>query len=252
VVLLKHCAKYPLRDTLQAQSSGTNHHSMIVSYSRNFIFIKTKKTASSTVEAVLEAGCVPGDIVTKYPGGVMPDTGAASADNVSGRYDDDDTVRPEKGRKDRNEFYNHMSAKEAIEKIDPDFWTSALKITVERHPYEKAVSQAFYRLNKHNNRNEPPDVYFHRVIRAGKYSSFDMWSVDDKVVVDEIMKQETLQADMERIGAKLGIPIPAVLPVLKHKTRPDPRPASEILNQQQRLLVFKRCRREFEILGYRR
>jgi len=224
---------------------------MIVSYSRRFIFIKTKKTASSTVEAVLEAGCAPGDIVTRYPDGVMPDNGQSSPAELSSRYSDDD-ARPEKGRKHRNEFYNHMSAQEARALIDPDFWASALKITVERHPYEKAVSQAFYRLNKHNNRNEPPDVYFHRCIRAGKYSSFDMWSIDGEVVVDEILRQETLQADMERVGEKLGIPIPAVLPTLKHKTRPDTRPAREILNQQQRLLVFKRCRKEFEILGYER
>jgi hypothetical protein len=225
---------------------------MIVSYSRKFIFIKTRKTAGSTVEAVLETACAPGDIVSKYPDGVMPETGPRPIDSIADRYEGGTVPRPPKGRKNRGEFYNHMTAAEARPKIDATFWNSALKITVERHPYEKAVSQAFYRMFKHNNRNEAPDIYFDRVIQAGRYASFEMWSIDGKPAVDEIMRQENLQADMDRIGKMLGFTVPSPLPVMKRKTRPDLRPAREILSAKQREIVYEHCREEFELLGYER
>src|ERR1700759_907039 len=37
---------------------------MIISYSRNFIFIKTKKTAGSAIEAALSVHAGPDDVVT--------------------------------------------------------------------------------------------------------------------------------------------------------------------------------------------
>jgi hypothetical protein len=44
--------------------------------------------------------------------------------------------------------------------------------------------------------------------------------------------------------------VPAELPRLKSKSRVDSRPAKEILTEEQKQIVFERCRQEFEILGY--
>jgi hypothetical protein len=221
---------------------------MIVSYSRNFIFIKTRKTAGSTVEAVLAGGCGPEDIIAKtdgdtYPGANIPIAGRAGAGEGKPN---------KKGRKKRGDFYNHMTAAEMRPKLDPAFWDKAFKVTVERHPYEKAVSQAFFRLNKSNRRNEAFPEFLDRVVQTGKYAGFPMWSIDGKVAVDEFIRQETLEADLRRIAAKLGVPVPDELPVMKARTRSDLRPAREILSDAQKQFIYDTCREEFEILRYER
>jgi hypothetical protein len=216
---------------------------VIVSYSRNFIFLRTKKTASTTVETILAAGCGPEDIVVT---------------RSEGKDRDKDEVRElrerEGGRKRRGEFYIHMPAKEMRAMLDPAFWDGALKITVERHPYEKAVSQAFYRLNKktRNRQGQDFESFLDRIVRSGDYAGFPIWSIDGKVVADEFIRQENLKADLDRIGARLGIEIPAELPMMKSRTRTDRRPASEILSAEQKDIVYEHCKNDFEVLGYQR
>ena len=121
---------------------------MIVSYSRNFIFVKTKKTAGSTVEAVLAATIADGDIVTQEDGYKHPGSDEGFDEEALRRQRQEAklTRRDERrGRKQGGAFYSHMSAEEMRGLIDPAFWERAVKLTVERHPYEKVVSQAFYR-----------------------------------------------------------------------------------------------------------
>jgi hypothetical protein len=225
---------------------------MIVSYSRNFIFIKTKKTAGSTVEAVLATGCVRSDVVTypsvKYIG---MDPAKLGTQDASGDLDDDEVESRRFGKK-RDDFFNHMSAEQAYPRIDRHFWDSALKLTVERHPYEKAVSQAYFRVNRSPRRAADFLAYLDKVVRTGDYLGFERWSLDEKSVIDEFIRQENLSEDLARIGSRLGIVVPAKLPQMKSRTRVDRRPAKEILTDEQKQIVFERCREEFEILGYER
>jgi hypothetical protein len=225
---------------------------MIISYSRNFIFIKTKKTAGTTVEAVLSTGCGPEDIIpnvygSTYPGSglVIPGRQNMGLDDESSSEDDDDGI-------DKNGFNPHITAEELREFVGPEFWKSAFKVTVERHPYEKAVSQAYFRMFKRNRHNEPFPIFLDRVIRKGGYSGFPLWSVDGKVAVDDFIRQENLQSDLERVTKRLGIPLPKELPEMKSRTRGDKRPAREILTEEQKRQVYENCREDFEILGYER
>lgn len=224
---------------------------MIVSYSRNFIFIKTKKTAGSTVEAVLATGCAKSDIVTvpsaKYVGMDPNKLGPEHAAD----FDEEELDSKRQGKK-RGDFFNHMMAEEISRRIDPIFWKAALKITVERHPYEKAVSQTYFRIGKKPRFKHDFPAYLDRVVRSGDYGGFKRWSIDGKSVIDEFIRQENLKEDVARVGRRLGIAVPAELPRLKSRTRIDRRPAKEILNDEQKEIVFTRCREEFEILGYER
>jgi hypothetical protein len=146
-----------------------------------------------------------------------------------------------------------MRANQAHARVDRHFWNSALKLTVERHPYEKAVSFAFFFAAKHNCKTAADfTAHLDKVIRAGDFVGFKHWAIDGKVAVDEFIRQESLQEDLARVGLRLGIAIPAELPRLKTRTRTDRRPAREILSGEQKEIVFARCREEFEILGYER
>jgi hypothetical protein len=222
---------------------------VIVSYSRNFIFFRTKKTAGTTVETVLAAGCGPEDIIVTRSEGKEGNQPGPSTEP-----EPDKDGKKSRRRKQRGEFYIHMPASEVREKVDAEVWNAALKITVERHPYEKAVSQTFYRLNKRKRNREEQDFeeFLDRVVRSGSYAGFPIWSIDGKSVVDEFIRQENLKADLDRIGARLGIEIPEILPMMKSRTRTDRRPAAEILSAEQKQIVYEHCKEEFEILGYQR
>jgi len=231
---------------------------MIVSYARNFIFIKTKKTAGTTVEAVLATACAPGDIVThpshKYVG-IDLDKFASFFEGqkaIAPEGDEDEREDKRQGRK-RGDFFNHMDAADIRERIDGAFWDSAYKLTVERHPYEKAVSQAYWRMKKKKKSwmEDFPEL-LDRVVRTGDYVGYRRWTIRGEVAVNDFIRHETLETDLARVGKHLGFPIPSFIPQLKGQTRDDRRPAREILSDDQKEIVYLRCREEFEILGYER
>lgn len=187
---------------------------MIVSYARKFIFIKTKKTAGTTVEAVLATACAPGDVVThpsdKYVGiGLEKFAGFFEEQKANSPEDDDDEREDKRQGRARGDFHNHMDAIDIRDRID-------------------------------------------RVVRSGDYIGFRRWTIRGNVAVNDFIRHESLDADLARIGARLGFPIPSFIPQLKGHTRTDRRPAKEILSEDQKEIVYLRCREEFEILGYER
>lgn len=234
---------------------------MIASHLHNFIFIKTKKTAGTTVEVALGEVCGPDDIVT--PLGPTDELLRGHGQPVCRNFARNPVIEHDlkqaiitnderqyiRARR-KSEFYAHMKAAEIKELVAPEFWSRAFKFTVERHPYEKAVSAAYF---THKPRKHPVFAeYLDIFIGEGSYASFDYYSIDGKLVVDDFLRQETLLADLKRIGAKLGFPVPDELRRMKTTTRKDTRPAREILSEAQRDMVFKHCRREFELLSFER
>jgi hypothetical protein len=92
---------------------------MIISLAHRFVFIKTIKTAGSSIEVVLSGLCEEGAIVTPlYP--------------------------PEPSHRPRNfaplGFEPHMGAAAIRQRIGPALWDRLAKITVERNPWDKMVS----------------------------------------------------------------------------------------------------------------
>jgi hypothetical protein len=233
---------------------------MIVSYLHNYIFIKTKKTAGTTVEAVLAPSCGPDDVVTF--GKVAPGDKSLARNTyldpeLEAAFRSRGKRRPtpeerQAGRARGILFGPHTNAETARGMIDPKFWDGAFKFTSERHPYEKAVSQAYFRFAKRGLPADEFPAHLDGVVRNGDYLGFPRWSIDGKAVIDDFVRQETLRADLGRIGARLGIPIPNELPQKKTASRVDRRPAREILTDEQKAIVYERCAQEFEILGWER
>jgi hypothetical protein len=233
---------------------------MIASYLHNFIFIKTKKTAGTTVEMTLAPLCGPNDIITplgsneeELRGQGQPLCRNFMADSDLERKITRLMMKP--GRKAREKkqrfleratYYSHMSAYVAKQNLPAEFWQRAYKFTVERHPYERVVSKAYFKYKG----DEPFEQYLDKVVRKGAYTSYQHYTIDGEVAVDEIIRQETLTDDLKRLGAKLGLSIPDELPRGKGNHRTDRRPAREILTQEQKAIIYRTCGREFELLGY--
>lgn len=204
---------------------------MIVSFKYNYIYFRPKKTGSSSIAAILQASLDEGDIRRSQ---------ALPAD-----------IRP-----DRRSV--HMKAADIRNSMPEAFWNRCFKFASERHPYEKAVSLAFFRLGKQQQkRQKTPErslqrfpALLARVVAGGEYRGFDYYAIDGKPVVNEFIRHETLEKDLRWVAARLGIPVPVELPRNKSTFRLDPRPARDILTEEQRHTIYQNCRQEFELLGY--
>src|SRR5438132_5407591 len=118
---------------------------MIISHKHKFIFIKTVKTAGTSLEVFLSQHCGPDDVLTLFDPpieGHQPRNYNGSGDHISEilripfgpRY----VWRCLLARRER--FYNHMPAWLIRLRIPPTVWNSYFKFCVERNPWDKVLS----------------------------------------------------------------------------------------------------------------
>ena len=203
---------------------------MIISYAYNFIYFRPKKTGSSTIVEILRSGLDAEDFAL-----------ARSLADGSG-----------------STYPVHIKAVDVKKLVPPDFWERAFKFTSERHPYEKAVSLAFFRLGKQRDRREHREQrankrfpkLLDRFVAGDEYCGFEYYSIDGKPLMNDVIRHENFEADLRRIAERLGLQVPDNLPRSKSGYRTDQRPAREILSDEQRYAVFQKCLPEFELFGY--
>ena len=98
--------------------------------------------------------------------------------------------------------------------VPEEFWQRCYKFASERHPYEKAVSLAFYRMHKFEKWGvEEAEREFDRVldevVRGNSYSGIAYYSIDGAPVVDDFIRHETFEADLRRVAVHIGVAVPA-------------------------------------------
>lgn len=237
---------------------------MIVSFEHNFIFIKTRKTAGTSMEIALASHAGDKDIITPLAVDdelvrfdMYPESLPRNFSTVAGLEEDyraairrrDKAVMKELRRSASDNIVgNHSSARHARKKIDPAVWNSAFKFTIERHPYERVVSAAW---SRHGSSSPEFSTAVDKTIETGKLRNYQLYTVKGSLAVDFIIRYEQLAEDVKRVEEKLnGLEILARLPVTKGAFRSDRRPASEILTSAQKLAIQKLCAEEFALLGY--
>ena len=229
---------------------------MIISHRHKFIFIKTNKTAGTSIEIALSRFCGPDDIITPISAedektrsalGYRGPQNNPRAPFLDYRFRDWRKLVSEGKRKHR--FYNHMSAGEIRRHVDPATWNGYYKFCVERNPWDRIISLYWW-----SQKSEPrPTVdeflasrYPKRLKRRGR----DLYTINGQVVVDTICRFENLSDEMERIATRLGLPDRIELPHAKGNYRKDRRSYREILNAAQRDQVATMFRDEIDLLGY--
>jgi len=211
---------------------------MIASFSRNFIFIKPRKAAGTSLEIALSAACSGRDICTP----VSPA---------------DEPLRAVHGGRPRNHrdwlgrrrFYNHMPASE-IERLLPELWRTALRFTVERHPYEKVVSLAWFRLGSSGDSGNGVAAQIDTEIARRDYLNHPLYTIGGRVAVDEVWEFDRLSDHVRSRAERLGLEPNLVLPRAKSGFRKDRRPAVEVLTPAQRRRIRDDAAFEFELMGY--
>jgi hypothetical protein len=89
-----------------------------------------------------------------------------------------------------------------------------------------------------------------KAIATKSYLNFPLYCDGDRIIVDEVWRYEEMWDRMAKLADRLGLAIPEVPPRAKSGHRRYPRPAREILSEDQRRRIADDARIEFELLGY--
>lgn len=158
---------------------------MIISHTHKFIFIKSRKTAGSSIQHALAKFCGPMDVLTGA--GFCQEVVQVGGKNLA-----------------------HMEATSIRKKLDPNIWSQYYKFCFVRNPWDLTVSRYFWDLKKERTR----ESNFNDWVKA---CSSSRWKKDEltqyshvngEMAVDFVGRYEQLEDDFERICLELGVPRP--------------------------------------------
>jgi hypothetical protein len=227
---------------------------MIVSHEYKFIFIKTHKTAGSSMEMALGPLCGPDDIVTPMESNRDTD--------IPRNYHEPSWIgRTYAGSRlfrkliDRHSpalgkwFYEHMPATRVRELIGEDVWNSYYKFCFERNPWEKVVSYYNWKTYGQNRKLPSFDEYVlnktHRLpLDARLY--FD----GPDCLMDDVFDFRDFDGAFRSVCDRLGIPFAGEMPREKTNiTAKKPR-YQDFYSDETREKVAQIFEREIGLMGY--
>jgi Sulfotransferase family len=227
---------------------------MIVSHAHKFIFLKTKKTAGTSIELALSELCGPDDVISPLTAiDEEKRAGKRGAQNWR-RHGWWNSPRPLLKRRwfkftaaDYG-FYNHMPAAEARALIDDQTWRRYFKFAFDRNPWDRQVS--FYHHRYRSEKEPPPFSSFLHQDRAARLNNYDIYAIDGDVAVDFVGRYETLEDDLKIALRHVGLETPPQLPRAKGTFRQTNVPYRDYYDDDTRELVRDWYAREIELLDY--
>lgn len=230
---------------------------MIVSHEYRFIFVKTKKTAGTSIEIALSGFCGDKDIITpfipKEDEKIRSHLGVRGPQNYYipfRKYSLADWARLFLRRK-RKSFYSHTGAQAIRGLVDEEVWCTYFKFCFERNPWDKAISA--YHHFTYKSAQRPTLSEF---IQSGAGNSvggnggFDLYTVGGEIVVDRVCLYENLGQEIEAVVDRLGLPGKLLLPHAKSEYRKDRRHYRELLSEEDRVKISRVFAREIAYFGY--
>jgi hypothetical protein len=228
---------------------------LIISHKHRYIFVKTSKTAGTSVEIALSKHCGPDDIITPisledeverralgYPG---PQNHLADYWHYGLR----DWARRRRHGRQRLRFYNHMSSAEIRAIIPPDIWNEYFKFCVERNPWDRVMSLYHYRYPTE------PRPSIDNFLKTNQHFSLKdrgrgLYTINDKIVVDHVCRYDNLAGELEMVRQRVGISEPLVLPRAKSRFRADKRHYREVLTPEAREIIERDFTFEIAQFGF--
>ncbi len=227
---------------------------MIISHAHKFIFLKTTKTAGTSIEIALSEYCGPQDIITP----ISPEDekirsalgyrGPQNALLPFAAYSFADMAYLLLKMKKRR-YFNHISAKLAKRFIGDETWQSYFKFCFARNPWDRAVSQFYWR------RAEGAPHAFSEFLDSGNLRSlrrkgFSLYSIDNDVAVDRVCMFENMEEELAYLGERLNLPGKLTPPRTKASTRKNKDDYRSLYQPDDREKIAKLFAEEIRLLGY--
>lgn len=223
---------------------------MIVSHQHKFIFIKTEKTAGTSIEVFLSQHCGPRDILTPIipaVDGHQPRNYNRPVNSVAEFLSRPWGLLPHF----RSTFFNHSPAWMVQKRVSPRVWKTYFKFCVERNPWDKVLSHYYMWAAGSLSLNQ----YFKKFLAEDRlpinYPRYTDTS-GKKIIVDRVLRYEKLDEELTSVFTKLGIPFDGSLRIrAKAGYRTDRAPYQSVFNDEQRRIVERVFAPEIELHGYR-
>ncbi len=200
---------------------------MIISHKYQFIFIKTRKTAGTSIEAYLSQYCATTDVLTEL-------------------------IPAVNGHTPRNwgKYYNHIDALSIRQSIGSNIWDKYYKFCVERNPWDKTLSH-YYMLRHRSEKKLSLDDYFLSANFCVDYFTYMDHQDKYRIVVDKVLQYELLNEELGGVLKQLGIPFSGTLNVNeKSAYRPDRRCYREVFSTKQADQIRHTFANEIYFFGY--
>ena len=256
---------------------------MIISYSKNFIFMHSRKTAGSSITAALNQYLAKNDIQL----GAWPDTIATGGQlnrlvrKIAFRsplitllpslkyslktsrlgfepYSVNEAVRL-KYYKSGLLGGTHSSATN-VRQFDPEHWQRSFKFGFVRNPWDHAISDFHWRryIKKNNTVNfkefvlrlqdsKRPDP---EQLRPPIVTNWSIYSIDNTVEIDYMARYENLHEEIEIISKKLHLPINLKTFKSKASIRTAKKPVFSYYDEETTEIIRSVYRREIEEFNY--
>ncbi len=222
---------------------------MIVSHRHKFIFIKTQKTAGTSIEIALSKLCGPDDIITRissvdeklrrslgYPG-------AQNCYKSWPEFNRTDWYRQLVKFRRPKKYYNHMPASLVREYIGEKVWNSYYKFCFERNPWDKAISFYYWQ-----NKSEPRPRF--EDFLNPSLSEYSLYSINNELAVDRVYRFEEMDTAMQDLAERLHLPEVPQLPVTKKGTNKHKSGYQEFYSEDARQKVASIFAKEIALLDY--
>jgi hypothetical protein len=214
---------------------------MIVSHKYRFIFLRTEKTASTSMISALQGILGENDV-------------QASSDRPP--WAKFSPIHHRALRRHCPQWFGlhtHATASQVRDVIGRKIFDSYYKFVVERNPWDRQVSLYAHRQWK---KGQTPE-HFDRdmrsfVYRNTSYVRLNNWSkyaIGREIVADRVIRYERLADEIGDLAAMLGLPGPLDLPTLRKYTDDRPHYAS-YYSDATRDLIGGWYAREIDALGY--
>lgn len=206
---------------------------MIISYSRNFIFVHANKCGGTSVNKSLKKELSGEDIIIG---------GTRESPQLNKFYEAEYGI------------WKHAQARKIKEFVGEKFWEAAFKFSFVRNPYDRVVSNYFYLIKS---RKSNPDHFIH------KYPSFDDYVLSDdfklvsqtdmmldenhKKMLDYVGRLESFNEDFSYVCGRIGI---QQVKLGKHNTTKKKDSIDFYSNQEVKDRVIERFIKDFEKFGY--
>jgi len=172
---------------------------VIINHKYKFIFIKSFKTAGTSLEIALSKFCSGKDIITSI-------------------VSKDENLRKKlkyTGPQNNTGLDEHMSASEIKSKLKSDIFENYFKFVVVRNPFDQILS-AFYWHNE-SKKNEKKffflkkkplnfDEFFERKAKHIFQDEIDRYTENGKILIDKFIRYENLKKDLSELSNLINLP----------------------------------------------
>lgn len=240
---------------------------MIICHRHRFIFLKSRKTASSSVEIALSRVCGPGDVVTplvehlgeedlrREEGGFGPAGYLKSVGEHRGFRE----WRRLLTRGQRARRHDGLTPAATLrELLPPEVWGGYTKISIERNPWDRALSRYWWnkyrweREGKWEFNDVTEFLKYMAIAKPHQLSNWRTYAIGDELAVDHMLFYEDLDQGLRELSERLDIVGDISLPKRRAKAgfRREQRHYSELLSAEDREIVASACAREITMFGY--